>query len=180
MNKIVFLGDSLTAAFELLETIPNVVNMGIGGDKTIDLLGRINTVVLEQPDKLFLLVGINDFMVNKGRWGNLRIPFIELYDLLLKTLKMSLPETTYYIQAILPINIGNNTSIDEVTPFNLEIDALNKQIKALTLKYEMNFIDFSHLFKNEKGHLKESFTGDGIHFTKAAYETFLNFVKQYF
>ena len=32
--------------------------MGVGGDKTIEVIGRLNSVTFQKPDKLFLMVGI--------------------------------------------------------------------------------------------------------------------------
>lgn len=178
MEKVIFLGDSIIYNFTQLERFKNVINMGIGGDKTIEVIGRINSVALKRPDKLFLMVGINDFTTNKGKWGDhLRIPFFESYRLLLQTLKLSLPKTKFFIQAILPLNISSIVSKEEVSEFNKEIDQLNKIIKSLAVEFEMTFIDFTKKFKDENNNLKKEYTVDGTHLTEVGYEVFYNEIK---
>lgn len=178
MEKVVFLGDSITYYFAQLERFKNVINMGIGGDKTIEIIGRLNSVTLQKPDKLFLMVGINDFTTNKGKWGDhLQIPFKESYRLLLQTLKLSLPKTKFFIQAILPLNISSIVSEEEVSIFNKEIDKFNKVIQKLANEFEMTFIDFTKTFKDKNNNLKQEFTIDGTHLTEAGYEAFYNEIK---
>lgn len=178
MEKVIFLGDSITYNFTQLKRFKNVINMGIGGDKTIEIIGRLNSVALQKPDKLFLMVGINDFTTNKGKWGDhLRIPFLESYRLLLQILKLSLPKTKFFIQAILPLNVSSIVSKEEISIFNKEIDELNKVIKKLTAEFEMTFIDFTKIFKDKNNHLKQEFTIDGTHLTEAGYETFYKEIK---
>ncbi len=178
MEKVVFLGDSITYGFIQLTRFKNVINMGVGGDKTIEIIGRLNSVTLEKPNKLFLMVGINDFTTNKGKWGNhLRIPFKESYRLLLETLKLSLPKTKFFIQAILPLNISSIVNKEEVSDFNKEIDELNMTIKKLANEFKMTFIDFTKKFKDENNNLKVEYTIDGTHLTEAGYEVFYNEIK---
>jgi len=37
-----------------------VINRGIGGDITFDVLQRLDDVIKRKPSKLFILIGIND------------------------------------------------------------------------------------------------------------------------
>lgn len=180
MKKVVFLGDSLTNWFTKLDRFKNVINMGVAGDKTIEIIGRLNAVTLEQPDQLFLMVGINDFTTNKGKWGdNLRIPFLESYHLLLHILKISLPKTQFIVQAMLPLGVCGLATIDEVESFNKEISNLNKEIEKLAKKFNMKFIDFSNKFKDENKRLKQEYTIDGVHLSDDGYEIFYNEIKDF-
>ncbi|MGI6781330.1 MAG: SGNH/GDSL hydrolase family protein [Acholeplasmataceae bacterium] len=178
MEKVIFLGDSIIAGFTLLNRFKNVINMGIGGDKTIEVIGRINSVSIQKPDKLFLMVGINDFTTNKEKWGDhLKIPFAESYHLLLHTLKLSLPQTKFFVMAILPLNVSSIVSPEEVKRFNEELDEKNQIIKKLANEFNMTFIDFTDKFKDKNNYLKEEFTIDGTHLTQAGYEVFYNEIK---
>lgn len=178
MSKVVFLGDSITQGFTKLAQFENVKNMGISGDKTIEIIGRLNSVTLEKPEKLFLMCGINDYTTNKGKWGdNLRIPFVQSYSAMLAILKTSMPNTKYYLQAILPLNVSAIALEEEIDEFNAEITELNKEIKKLAEEYGMEFIDFTDKFKDEKGRLKAEFTMDGTHLTELGYDAFLESVK---
>lgn len=70
MNTVLFLGDSLTRAdylpagfVDLLaERWPEVrvVNQGINGDTSADLVARVQDARAEKPDRVYLLVGTND------------------------------------------------------------------------------------------------------------------------
>jgi lysophospholipase L1-like esterase len=72
--KIICFGDSLTevgygASYfpELVKLMPehDLINAGVGGDTTINLLRRVDADVLErEPDGVFLMVGGNDAISN--------------------------------------------------------------------------------------------------------------------
>ena len=62
-ENIVFFGDSITHQYTLEKFYPKniVINSGIDGNVTKDLIGRIeNDVYRYNPSKVFLLIGIND------------------------------------------------------------------------------------------------------------------------
>lgn len=179
MKKIVFYGDSITAGFKQLESA-GVINMGVGGDKTIELIGRLSSVTILKPDKLFILVGINDFTTNKGKWGDhLKIPFDKTYDILLETIKLSIPETQVYVLGVLPVNVSSIVLDQEVFDFNHEITELNQFIKALAESKGFQYVDITDAFKDENGYLKASFTPDGTHLNDDGYNVFYNQIIRY-
>ena len=57
MKKIVFMGDSITAGFKQLSNYENIINMGIGGNKTTETIPLVKTLRLHQPD----IVVFNDW-----------------------------------------------------------------------------------------------------------------------
>jgi lysophospholipase L1-like esterase len=67
--KIVFLGDSLTwgkyggdYVAEVAKLLPNhtIINAGIGGNTVLNLLKRVDDVLADEPDGIFVMVGGND------------------------------------------------------------------------------------------------------------------------
>jgi lysophospholipase L1-like esterase len=67
--KIVFLGDSLVwggyggdFVAEVAELLPGhtVINEGYGGNTVLNLLGRLESVLAQEPDGIFVMVGGND------------------------------------------------------------------------------------------------------------------------
>lgn len=67
--KLIFLGDSLTwggyggnFVAEVAHRLPDhtIVNAGEGGDTVINLLNRLDGVLEQQPDGIFVMVGGND------------------------------------------------------------------------------------------------------------------------
>lgn len=179
-DKIIYLGDSLTFHFKNLEKYPNVINMGIGGDKTIEIIGRINTVIVKKPQKIILMLGINDFTTNKGKWETtLKIPFLKGYSLLLEIIKNSLPTTEVLVLPILPLGLSSIVSVEEINLFNREIDEINKELENLTSKFNYQFYDISCYFKNKEGSLEEAYTIDGTHLSLKGYEVYEEVMKKH-
>ena len=131
MKKVVFMGDSITAQFKSLAQFPNVKNMGIGGYKSTELIPLVKELRLEQPDVLFLMVGINDFLCNKRYWPHgYTIPFDKTYDALVDLITTNLPRTKVYLSSILPMRgRAEGMLVEEnIIGFNREIDVINQFI----------------------------------------------------
>lgn len=179
-NTILFLGDSITANFKLLEHDKRWINLGVGGDKTTEILARIEDVFSYSPQKLFLLIGINDFLVNKKVWDYpCEINIIQNIEKIMKMLNNHLPRTKLYCLSILPIGINNFMKDTLVPCYNEEINELNQDIKNITDKFNAEFVNINPYFKNNNGQLKEEYTLDGIHLTEEGYVVFLDAIKKY-
>lgn len=179
MDKVVFLGDSLTEGFKQLSDFDNVINMGISGNRTIEVIARIKEVISNNPKKLFLMIGTNDLLMNNGIWSDgLNVPTLTIYNTILEVLINNLNDTTLYIQAVLPVNSGVIES-GSVSFFNDEINRFNEKIKALASNYNLKFINYSDNFKDVEGKLKEALTYDGVHLTELGYQTMFNSIKEY-
>lgn len=177
MTKIVFYGDSITEQFEALNEFEHIINLGIGGDKTVELIGRFRQVYAAKPDRLFIMIGINDYLVNQGVWAHgFKIPFKKTYDVLMDLIKTNLPNTDVYLISILPINKG---TLDEsvIDNYNQGINSYNDWVQQKASEYGFNFVDLRPHFKDEDGRLKSSFTKDGIHLTDLGYEAYLNQIR---
>lgn len=67
--KLIFLGDSLTegtyggdyvAHIRALRPDDVCINAGVGGDTVVNIAGRLDALIAQQPDGVFLMVGAND------------------------------------------------------------------------------------------------------------------------
>ncbi|WP_317110333.1 hypothetical protein [Chroococcidiopsis sp. SAG 2025] len=58
------MGDSLTDECEWSELLenPHIKNRGISGDTTMGVLNRLEDIVSSQPAKIFIMIGINNFI----------------------------------------------------------------------------------------------------------------------
>ena len=179
MDKIVFFGDSITSQFELLNRNSNVINYGVGGDTTIKLIGRVKEVIVENPNKLFILIGINDYLLNQNFYEEkLMIDYKLTYETLLKHVKDNLSETKLYLISIFPIvNLGNDI---EVARKNKELDELNEFIKLMSIKFDAMYIEIAKELKNDENSLVKQYTGDGLHLNKKGYEVYYNLISKYF
>ena len=98
-ETIVFLGDSLTQDGDWAAWFPeyNVVNQGVGGDTTDDVLARLDRVVAARPDSVLLLVGTNDLATRRSVEHLVR----NIQSILVQ-LRRDLPGSRMLLQSILP------------------------------------------------------------------------------
>ena len=160
-QEIIFLGDSIIEGGEWGELFanPNVKNRGINGDGIEGVMKRLEEVVSSKPKKIFLMIGLNSLI-------NHRPPKIgELHRELVQRILKKSPETTLYLQSILPINeLVRKTMVD-----NKDVIAINNSIQNTASEFGLEYIDLHSIFKDENGRLKSEYTSDGIHLNGAAY-----------
>jgi lysophospholipase L1-like esterase len=60
------LGDSITAQGEWAELFPRakILNLGLGSDTSAGLLNRLRDVIDRKPRIVFLMIGVNDFLMD--------------------------------------------------------------------------------------------------------------------
>lgn len=172
-KAIVFLGNSITERGMWHELLPGkvIMNRGIGGDNTFGVLARLQSVVSCHPDKVFLLIGINDI----GR--NLPVEVIaDNYEKIINRFKKGSPKTTLYVQSVLPMNDDVLTAAYLKNKGHLIVQ-LNEKIKALAEKYNLVYINLHEIFNTGEGKLKPELTMDGIHIKPTAYVLWVNYLK---
>jgi len=176
MSKTVFYGDSITNQFELLKQNKDVINLGIGGDKTTELIGRVLDVIREKPDKLFIMIGINDYLVKKSYWQEyFNIDFNVTYNALIKLLTDNLPNTSFTLISILPICMIK--SFNDLTLYNNELDEINIFINQTADKYHLNYLNIANNFKDNNNFLKNEYTLDGVHLNDKGYQIYYDLIK---
>lgn len=175
-NEIIFLGNSITSAFQIEEYLPDykIKNRGIWGNTTTDILNRIDDITKSLPDKLFLMIGINDLVKE--------VPtekVIENYLLILKKIKKQSPETKIYIQSILPITkYASNYFSGDQNKLNPVIDEVNDTLYNFVKENGLIYIDLNEMFKlNDE--LNNEYSWDGIHINNNGYKLWLEQIKLY-
>jgi len=173
--KIAFFGDSITQNFKLLDNHENVVNLGRSGDKITDLICRFFSLMDELPDRIFLMIGVNDFLVSKGYWQKkLNIDIVSLYMALLALLRDNIPHKDIYLLSILPINIA---SVDNYL-WNHEIDVYNLFFEGQAKRLGYKYLDLAKHFKDEQNNMNIAYSGDGVHLTEAGYQLYYDLIKE--
>ncbi len=169
INSIIFLGDSITEFGEWSELFPNhtVLNRGIAGDGIKGVQNRIQEVKRHQPQKVFLMIGVNDLCFHSS------LEVVPMYKELLQMLSSDLRDTQIIVQSILPVNI----SIYKTGTNNNQIDEVNSHISAYCADIQIPFINLSEAFKTPYNNLKKAFTSDGIHINGIAYIEWANALK---
>lgn len=175
-ENIVFLGDSITDFYDLDKYYPdyNVVNSGIGGNKTTDILDDMKGRVYQyNPSKVFLMIGTND--IEMGRDVNVIVTNIK--DII-KKIKENRSKATIYLESLYPINSEIEDSFAGNRD-NEKIKKINKQLKKYCEKQKITFIDMFSQLVDEDGNLDVDYTEEGLHLNDKGYEKVTFVLKKY-
>lgn len=173
-NSVVFLGDSITEQGEWNELLgqANLKNRGISGDTTTGVMKRIDKIAATQPQKLFLMIGINDIWLKKRKTQEI----LDNYLYILNYLEENSPKTQVYIQSILPVN---NTDFSRFKGDNQQVREINQQLALMAKEFNYNYIDLYPHFINNQDELDIQYTLDGIHLTSKGYLVWAEKIKGY-
>ncbi len=173
-GSVVFVGNSITEQgwWSTLFKSKNVENRGIGGDNTYGILDRLPSILESEPQKLFLMAGINDISLNTP----LDTIVFNLRQMVKLTARMA-PECKLYVQSVLPIN-DNRLAYPKVKGANPVIRELNGKIKKMCEEEGVRFLDIASLLSDENGDLKLSLTKDGLHIHPQAYIIWAGYLKK--
>ncbi len=153
---VVFLGDSLLARaqWERLFPAKKIINLGVDGSTTKDVLLRMDKVIELHPKNVVLLVGVNDL--------NLYTPQEEVFANYVQILEKLKHHGIHVI--ILPLLYTQMNSLNtKIRIFNQFIEEHVKENDGFELM-DLNEIMSEHRI------LKECFTTDGLHLNTPAYE----------
>jgi len=180
-ENVVFFGDSITDQYVVEKYYPkrNVINSGISGNKTEDLINRIDEDVYKyNPSKVFLLIGINDLCTN-----------VEEKDILfniqtiINGIKSNRKDATIYVESIFPVNTQKMAATDYIycrQMDNNRIKSINKKIKKMCVESGVNYIDVYSKLVDDEGYLKELYTKEGLHLNNLGYLKVTSVLNEYF
>jgi lysophospholipase L1-like esterase len=171
------LGDSITDWCQWSEFFQNlnIKNRGIGGDRVNGVLKRLPEVMSSSPDKIFLMIGINDL-----GWGADIQEIVLNYKEIIQKITETSPSTTIYVQSVLPVNeqlLSQNYQGSKITGKN--ILKLNGYLKDLSHQYKLTYVDLYPLFTANENQLDESLTFDGLHLNGKAYWIWKSAIDKY-
>jgi lysophospholipase L1-like esterase len=173
-EDIVFLGNSIThyAEWQELLKLPQARNRGISGDISFGVLERLDEISAGFPQKVFILIGINDIARN--------IPDSVIlcnYRRIINRLRSESPGTRIYFQSLLPVNDSfparNHFGKDE------HIAAVNTGLASICREMQVEFIDIHSAFLDANKKLDRKFTYDGLHLNAAGYVHWAEILKSY-
>lgn len=168
-DNFVFLGDSITDWYPLDEFYDNipVVNSGIAGNKTTDVLNDIEKRVgIYNPTKVFLLIGTNDIGERSPK------EIVNNIGKIVNKIKKIRPKTKIYIESLLPVNNTDDGKINKETVrerTNKEIEEINKLLKEYTNKNKITYINTYDEFIGDDKQLELKYTTDGLHLSNLGY-----------
>jgi len=164
---VIFLGDSITQQWEdqgvtIWEQYfgdINPVNMGFSGDKTQNLLWRINNGALDNvaPKTVFLLIGTNNSPFNTAE------EIIAGIKANINAIHNKLPEAKITLLSIFPR--------DKVSDSKMQvIAAVNEQLLTeITVDY-VNHLNLTEHFVDSSGNTLKEYMPDGLHLSELGYQ----------
>jgi lysophospholipase L1-like esterase len=156
--EVMMLGDSITEAgpWQALFPKTRIVNRGVSGYTTYDLLREIKATVALQPAKVFLMIGINDLL----RRATVEQTFKQ-YTLIVDELQKN--KITVVMQATLECSRPQCGSAVE------SVRSLNQKLQAFAVARNIQWLDLNPGLANDQQGLLPKYTIDGLHLSKPAY-----------
>ena len=167
--RILLIGDSITEAFNTSKLLPEfkITNKGVYGDNTVGVLNRLREDVIEEkPDIVSILIGTNDFALEKSD-----DEILENIEEIIISLKAIDAEIVFC--SILPVSNIINRS-------NERISSVNNGIEKLTVKHGINYWNIHKDFIETNGAIQKKYTYDGLHLNETGYYHWANLFREYF
>jgi lysophospholipase L1-like esterase len=166
-GPLLFLGDSITAAWEQFPSIWNAafsayrpINYAVPGYTTDDIERDIRAGRLDDlhPKAIVLLIGTNNFYRDNVEKVTQKIPR------LLQSIRAKAPHTQIILLGILPRGEKSND------PFRPLITATNKVTATLDNDWNIHYLDFGAAYLNPDGSLIEGVMPDFLHLSGTGYQ----------
>ena len=166
-KKIVLMGNSITEHWQTYNPLffkenSFLINKGISGQTTVEMLSRFNEDVIKQnPKAVYILAGINDIAQNSG--------YISIDDISKNIIKMGLLAQKNNIKvvicSVLPVteiiwNEKIKNANQKVIELNQKLISSSKKNNFIYLDYyskmkeDLSLLTYDGLHPNEKGYLK--------------------------
>ena len=168
---VVFFGNSITRGSCFEEYFPNVkiCNLGYPGDNTDGMLLRTNQIKVVNPEKVFVMAGINGLHIQTEK------VFTEKYATMVDSIKQAVPTAKIYLQSILPVN----PSMKAGKVFSKEkIARCNELVQKIAEEKGCVYIDLYKLYAVD-GIMPKELTRDGVHLYPEAYDRWAEEIKKY-
>ena len=166
-ERVVFMGDSITAGWKLDESFPGkpYINRGIGGQTSPEMLVRFRQDVIDlKPKVVVILAGINDIAGNTG--------------------PMTLEQTEENFASMTDLANANGIRVvlcSVLPAFDFpwapgllpapKVVALNAWMKQYAAEKGYVYVDYYSAMKDERGGLPSALSADGVHPLPAGYAT---------
>lgn len=179
-----FVGDSITQGIQVYDIMSNttvIANTGLN-PQSIMTEAKIRTqdgyvTALEalkesNPNKIYIMLGVN------GIGFELDV-FDSLYTDFVKAVKEQHPDSTIYVQSMLPVTSAFETGSHN--PYNITNEKINKYNETILKMAEelgVYYLDVASAIKDENGALpNEASPTDGIHFGPTYYTKWFDYLK---
>ncbi|MGK0412126.1 MAG: lysophospholipase L1-like esterase, partial [Polaribacter sp.] len=139
-------------------------NRGIAGDTSDGIIARLNEITFYKPEKLFLLIGINDLFHNPNAGQNIHENILHIID----EIHNKSPDTEIFVHTVLP------TTTDNLIP---KINSLNALLENSASLKSYTFINLHQRFVLLNGKMNMEYSTDGVHLNEKGYEIWSEIIK---
>ena len=164
-GRVVFLGDSITQGGLWDEWFPDVavLNRGIGGERSDEVLRRLDTAINE-PTAVFLLIGTNDIMALKPLDEAVRN-----VAAILDGIEQRAPGTPVFVQSVMPRGAA----------YRAEVLALNRRYVDLVANRpdHIRYVDLWPALETGDGVLNPEFSRDRLHLNGLGYRAWTTILE---
>ncbi|MBF4461940.1 MULTISPECIES: GDSL-type esterase/lipase family protein [unclassified Rathayibacter] len=156
LGKVLFVGDSIIQAgpWEEWLAASTVVNAGVGGATTDDVLERLPELVALAPDTVVVLVGTNDLA-----WHRTSEHVVRNIETIVATFRRDLPDVRLLMTSVLPR--GHD--------FAPQIREINRHLWQFAPTAHAGYLDLWPVLAGEDGGLLEQYSPDGLHLNEDGY-----------
>ncbi len=168
---VLLVGDSITIQWgaSWAKQFPDrkAVNIGIGGDKTQNVLWRLDHggVAGLQPKTIVLMIGNNNMFFTPETGVAAAAKGVETCA---RNLREKFPDADLIVAKILPCHAPKNRFYEDILLTNAEIDKLN-----LGADPKIRILDLTSDFLNPDGTIKQAlYTPDNIHLSPEGYAAY--------
>jgi beta-glucosidase len=175
---VLLVGDSITIQWgdSWKKHFPDLkaVNIGIGGDKTQNVLWRLDHGGVEglQPKAIVLMIGNNNMFFTPETGIEAAALGIQMC---VKNLREKFPTAAIIVAKILPAHAPGNAFYEDINKTNSALDPLKLDSDA-----KVKVLDLWSDFTNADGTIKkELFTPDNIHLSPAGYAVYAEKLKPF-
>jgi len=163
---VIMLGDSITDNGEWAELFPNarILNRGISGQTTSDMLGRLDEIISRKPKKVLILCGINDLASEvspREVCGNIA----KIVGILQSHKIRPVVQSIFFVRDSFKMGL------------NKKVQTTNEMLADWCKKHAVIFIDLnSRLSQNNQ--LLGSVTNDGLHLNGQGYIVWAEMIRE--
>ena len=182
----VFIGDSRTDGLQLYSGIKGTTFLSYKGITVFDVMEREDKKVVEIDGKSYTILealGMGSYAkvyvalgVNELGYQNSQ-SFVQTYGQFIDKVRELQPGAEIYVQSLVPVNPEKCKASGQPNWLNNEgIASYNTALQAMCQEKEVIYLNISEALVDEQGILPADATVDGLHFTKAWYKKWLEYL----
>lgn len=183
LKESVFIGDSITAGlsgYKLVDLENVFADLGLRADniKTaqVDTINGKKTVMDALRNSTFKNIYI--MLGSNGVGWHSHDVMLDAYKVFIDNIKKEFSDAKIYIISVTPVaqKMEEIDKSEDGKILNSQIDSFNESLLEMSNENGVYYLDMNKELKGANGKLPDSVTTDGMHFDKATYQKFIDYI----